>query len=78
MKQLEKRKNKKAKKAAKDSDSDGKESTAIDDNYDGFGSSADLFNKTFNKPQENKVLNDTFLGELKVVEVKDSDDEDYF
>jgi len=32
----------------------------------------------FNKPRENKILDKTFLGELKVVEVKDSDDEEYF
>ena len=47
----------------------------IDDNYGGYG--VDLF-RNINKPRENKILDKTFLGELKVVEVKDSDDEEYF
>ncbi len=48
--------------------------SVIQDNYDGFG--VDLFSN--HKPAENKVLDKTFLGELKVVDVKDSDDEEYF
>ena len=51
------------------------EDDQIDDNYGGYG--VDLF-RNINKPRENKILDKTFLGELKVVEVKDSDDEEYF
>lgn len=72
---MQKRKQKKAQaKQQDDTESQFDKESAIQDNYDGFG--VDLFNK--HKPAENKVLDKTFLGELKVVDVKDSDDEEYF
>jgi len=41
--------------------------SVIQDNYEGFG----------NVKQEKSVLNDDFLGDLKLVVVPDSDDECY-
>lgn len=82
MQQLEKRK--KGKGSVKDvsvkveseiADTDRDAQSEIQDNYDGFG--VDLFSNQF-PPSENKILDKTFLGEVKAVEVKDSDDEDYF
>ena len=71
MAQMEKRK--RVKNKGKNEESKEKDdSQQIDDKYDGFG--IDMFNKS----RENKILDKTFLGELKVVEVKDSDDEEYF
>ena len=47
----------------------------INDKYDGFG--VDLFGKN-DAPRESQVLNSTFLGGLKVHQVRDSDSEEYF
>ena len=74
MQKMNKRKKIKAKKEENKEEVDDDESVAISDNYDGFG--VDLFKQ--HKPAENKILDKTFLGELKVVDVKDSDDEEYF
>lgn len=65
-----KRNKKKANNGADNKDKD--DESQIDDKYDGYG--VDMFQQ----PRENKILDKTFLGELKVVEVKDSDDEEYF
>ena len=81
MQQLEKRRKVKAKKTGQEIDPDANISinfSGIDDNYDGFGESVDLFCKQLENPDNSKVLNSTFLDELKIVEVKDSDDEDFF
>lgn len=71
MAQMEKRKRVKGKgKIEENKEQD--DGSQINDSYGGYG--IDMFNK----PRENKILDKTFLGELKVVEVKDSDDEEYF
>ena len=69
---MQKRKQRRAEKKADVSELDPSDKSAIEDQYDGFGEAL------FNAPSENKVLDSTFLGELKAVEVKDSDDEEYF
>ena len=47
----------------------------IEDNYEGFDAGED---KKEVPKEEPKVLDDDFLGELKVVDIPDSDDECYF
>lgn len=53
----------------------------INDKYDGYG--VDMYkkaagNNALSAVGESQVLNSTFLGALKVVEVKGSDSEEYF
>ena len=74
MQQMQKRKRMKNKGNKQEEDKE-EDDGGIDDQYSGYG--VDLF-RNINKPRENKILDKTFLGELKVVEVKDSDDEEYF
>lgn len=72
MQQMEKRKKNKKKANNGEADKDKDDESQIDDKYDGYG--VDMFQQ----PRENKILDKTFLGELKVVEVVGSDDEEYF
>jgi len=53
------------------------EQSVIDDNYEGFG----VADQPKEEEEAPKVVNDTFLSELKgieVADVNDSDDEVYF
>ena len=58
-----------------DLESQSDQFSMINDKYDGFG--VDLFGKN-DAPRESQVLNSTFLGGLKVHQVRDSDSEEYF
>lgn len=73
MQQMEKRKRNKRKAAGGEADQEKDDESQIDDKYDGYG--IDMFK---NQQRENKILDKTFLGELKVVEVVGSDSEEYF
>lgn len=72
MQQMEKRKKNKKKANNGEADKDKDDESQIDDKYDGYG--VDMFQQ----PRENKILDKTFLGELKVVDVVGSDSEEYF
>ena len=48
--------------------------SVIKDNYTGF---ADAEDKKENKDRK-KIIDDNFLGDLKAIDVPDSDDEMYF
>lgn len=72
MQQMEKRKKNKKKANNGEADKDKDDESQIDDKYDGYG--IDMFQQ----PRENKILDKTFLGELKVVDVVGSDSEEYF
>ena len=57
----------------------------IDDDYDGFGtdkkvgdSKKNMLTGVDKADEQKKILDDDFLGDLKLVDVPDSDDECYF